>query len=98
MHLADRTRDCWRRNNVTDSPTGDAVGFRHSIDDDGALAHAIQHDGRNVFGTVINDVFVDFVGHRKNVPLLAELCDQLELLAGEYLAGRVIWSVDDDGL
>ena len=98
MHLPNRRRDSGRRNDVAHAPSRNAVGLRHSVDNDRALPHAIQHDGGNVLGAVINDVLINLVGNRQNIPLLTEICDQLELAAAEYLTGRVIRSVDDDRL
>ena len=49
-------------------------------------------------GTVINDVLVDFVGDRQDVPLLAEPGNELQLFAVEHLTGRIIRRINNDGL
>src|SRR5205814_6088061 len=61
-----------------------------------ALAHPVQRDRRDMFGAVVDDVLVNLICDGKDIPFLAQLSDELELLAAEYLTGRVIWSVDDN--
>ena len=47
---------------------------------------------------VVQNVFVDLVGDRDDVPLVAEVGDRLKLFAGKDLAGRIVRRVDDDRL
>src|SRR5207249_10629011 len=96
MHLSNRTRNAWRCNDVSHAPARDAECLRHPIHDDRALAHPVQRDRRDMFGAVVDDVLVNLICDGKDIPFLAQLSDELELLAAEYLTGRVIWSVDDN--
>src|SRR5208337_5342971 len=62
VNLADGLRGFRRCNGPADAPAGDAVGFGHAVDDDGAVAHAVQAGHGEVLGAVVDDVLVNFVG------------------------------------
>ena len=51
-----------------------------------------------MFGSVINDVLVNLVGDGQDIPFLAETPDELQFLATEDLARRVIRCIDNNGL
>ena len=97
MHLSNRARNAWRCNDVSHAPARDAECLRHPIHDDRALAHPVQGDRRDMFGVVVDNVLVNLVCDGKDIPFLAQFCDELELLAAEYLTCRVIWGVDNNG-
>ncbi len=42
MNFANAGRHLRRRNGPADAPSGDAIGFGHAIDGDGAIAHAFE--------------------------------------------------------
>ncbi len=79
------------------APTGDAIGFGHAVDDDGAFAHAVKAGHGEVLGAVIEDMFVNFVGDAIGVPLDAEIANEFEFLAGEDFSGGIVGRVEDDG-
>src|SRR6266545_7716908 len=51
-----------------------------------------------MFGAIVNEPIIHFVGDRQHIVLLAELGDQLQLGARVDLAGRVVRRVDKDQL
>ena len=61
-----------------------------------APGHAGQRGQRDVLAAVEREVLVDLVGDGDHVALAAVLRDELELLAGEDLAGRVVRRVEQD--
>src|SRR6202011_5204815 len=84
------------RDRIREPPPGDRVRLRETIDRHGALAHTVQHRDADVLARV-NEMFVDLVGDRERVELLAEAGDEPELLGAVDLAGRIVRRVDDDG-
>src|SRR5262249_28990132 len=74
-----------------------AIGLRHAVDDDSAFAHAVKTSHRDVFGAIVENVFVDFVRDAVSVPLDAKVSNEFELFASEDFAGGIIWRVEDDG-
>ena len=86
-----------RRNRPAHPPSRDAERLRQAVDGDGAIGHAVDRRDRHVLVAVVDDVLVDLVGDRQHVPLLAEPGDELQLVPGEDLPGRVVRRIDDDG-
>ena len=76
VNFAYGLRGFGRSEGPADAPTGDAVCFGHTVDDDGAIAHAVDAGHRDVLVAVINDVLVDFVGDAESVPTDAEIADE----------------------
>jgi hypothetical protein len=98
VDFADAVREVGAGEDPADTPAGDGVGFRAAVDEDGAVSHAGQgHDG-DVFGAVIEDMFVDLVGDAEGFVLLTEFGDEGEFVEREDAAGGVVGRVDDDGL
>ena len=85
------------RNGPSHAPSGHAVGLRHAVDRDGAIAHAVERDHRNVLGAVVDDVLVDLVGDGEDIEFDAQVADQFQFFAGEDLAGGIVRSIEDDG-
>src|SRR5215471_9599766 len=50
-----------------------------------------------MFGAVVEDVLVDFVGNAIAVPAHAKLADKLQFSAGKDFAGRIVRGIQDDG-
>ena len=98
MHLADRIRNCKRRDRPAHAPSGHAVSLRHPIDGDGPLAHSFQAGNRNVFRPIVKNVLVDLVGDGKHVKFHAQIANQFQLCASEYFSRRIIRSIQDDRL
>ena len=76
-------------------PARHGVRLRHRVDRDRPVGHARDRRERDV-RAVVDDVLVDLVGEREQVVLQADRGDQLQLVAAEDLAGRVVGRVDDD--
>src|SRR2546430_5773036 len=53
---------------------------------------------RSVFGAVVQNVLVDFVGDAVGVPPYAEVADEFELGSRENFASRIIGRVQNDRL
>ena len=49
-----------------------------------------------MFGAGEHQMLVDLVGHHQNIVLLGDLGDELQFVAGEHLAGRVVRRVEQD--
>src|SRR5215831_17346627 len=49
-----------------------------------------------MLSAVVNDVFVNLIGNRQHVPLLAEVPDDLKLLAAKHLSGWIIGRINND--
>jgi hypothetical protein len=96
VHLADAGGERRRRHRPADAPAGHAEGLRHAVDRHRAIGHPLDRHQRHVAGAVVDDVLVDLVGDRDDVPRAAEGGDRLELVAAEDLAGGVVRRVDDD--
>src|SRR6476660_3901286 len=97
MDLADGLRRFRSGQGPTDAPAGHAVGFRHSVDDDGAISHSVDSRHGNVLGAVVQNVLVNLVGDAIGIPANAEIADELELAFREYFSRRIIRRVQDDG-
>src|SRR5262249_43169574 len=80
------------------APSGDAVGFGHAVDGDGAVGHSFEAGDGNVARTIVEDVLVDFVGDSEDIEFEAEVADDSEFGASEHFAGGIVGSVQDDGL
>src|SRR5882762_9413275 len=80
------------------TPSGHAVSLRHAVDGDCAVAHAIKRSHGNVPRALINDVLVDFISDRERIPAHAEVADEFQLFAREYLARRIVRRIYDDRL
>src|ERR1019366_4303765 len=96
VDFADGRRSVGRRNGPADAPSSHAISFRHSIDGNRAVAHAVQRCHRDVLRAVVNNVLVNFVGNREGVPAHAKVADEFQLFAGKHLARGIIRRVDDD--
>ena len=88
----------WRSNDVADAPSRHAECLRHSVHDDGALAHSVKRYRGNVLRAIVDNVFIDLVRDGENVPLLTEVGDDAEFLAAEDLSRWVVRRIDNDGL
>ena len=93
-----RVRDRLRGDRPAHPPSRDAVRLREAVDRDRPLRHGAEGRDREVGLPAIEDVLVDLVRDRERVPILHEVRDQLELLAGEHLPRRVVRRVQDDRL
>ena len=51
-----------------------------------------------MFLPVVQNMLVGLVRNRQRIEFLAQLADELQLGAIEYLAGGIVRRVDDDGL
>ncbi len=89
VHFANRLRRLRRRQHPAHAPTGNAVRFRQAIYDDRAIAHSVDARHGNMFRAVVQNVLVDFVGDAVCVPPDAEVADEFEFRAREYLACRI---------
>ncbi len=78
------------------TPTGDAVGFGHAVDDDGVVAHAIDLRHGKMLGAIVENVFVDFVGDAEGVPAQAKIADEFQLAARKNFSRGIVGRVDDD--
>ena len=99
MRLQHRHRldEPFRPARITDTPAGHAVCFGNAVDRNRPLGHARQRPQRDMFGPVIEDMFINLVGDCQDIIFLAQLGDELEVAARENAAGRVVRRVDDDG-
>ena len=73
-----------------DAPAGDAVGFGHAVDDDGAVAHAVDAGHRDVLRRVIENVLVNFVGDAEGIPAHTQVADEFQLGAREHFARGIV--------
>ena len=65
------------------------------MDADGPFRHPGERRQRDVLA-LVHEVLVDVVGERDDVVLDAQRRDELQFLAGEDLAGRVMWGVQHE--
>ena len=98
VDLPDGLRGFWRSKCPADAPARNAVRLGHPVDDDGVIAHAVDPRHGDVLGTVVEDVFVDFVGDAIGVPAQTEIANEFEFAKRENFPGRIVGRVDDDGL
>jgi hypothetical protein len=97
VDLADGLRGIRRGDSPAYAPTGDAIGLGHAVDDDGAIAHAVDARHGDVLGAVVEDMFVDFVGDAVGIPSYAKIANEFEFGASENFAGGIVRRVEDDG-
>src|SRR2546427_8700498 len=98
VYFANRVCDLRRSNSPANTPPCHRICFRHAIDRDRALAHAIERSDRDVLRTVIQDMLVNFVRYGEYVELHTKIANQLQFGARENLAGRIIRRVYHDRL
>src|SRR5438105_120458 len=98
VYFANRVCDLRRSNSPANTPPCHRICFRHAIDRDRALAHAIERSDRDVLRTVIQDMLVNFVRYGEYVELHTKIANQLQFGARENLAGRIIRRVSRDRL
>ncbi len=81
-----------------DFPAGQAEGLAKAGECDGAVGHGGERgEGEVREGGVEGEAFVDLVGDGEGVVLETEGGDEVEFIASEDLAGRVVRGVDEDG-
>ena len=97
VDLADGLRGFRRSDSPADAPAGNAVRFGHAVDDDSAIAHAVNASHGNVLGAVVQNVLVNFVGDAVAVPTDTEIANEFEFGASEDFAGGIVGRVQDDG-
>src|SRR5882762_6920583 len=98
VDLADGLGGFGRSERPAYAPAGDAVGVGHAVDDDGAVAHAVDAGHRDVLRRVVENVLVDFIGDAEGVPADAEIADEFEFLASENFSRGVVRRVEDNRL
>ena len=97
VNFANGLRRARRSENPAHAPSGDTVGFREAIDDDGAVAHAVDGGHGHVLCAVVKNVLVDFVCDAVGVPADAKVADKFEFRAGENFAGGIVRRIQNDG-
>src|SRR5262249_9191494 len=74
-------------------PSRDRIALRQAVDGYGSVAHAVERRDRNMLGIVVQNVLVNLVGDGEDVVLHAQVADQFEFLAAEYLVRGIVWYV-----
>ena len=98
VNLSDCVAEARRPKAPADAPAGDAVGLGHPADGHRPLPHPFEAGKAHVPRAVVNDVLVDLVGHRNDIPLPAQRGNLFEFAAGKHLPRGVVGSIDDDRL
>ena len=93
-----RAREGLRPDRPADPPPRCAVGLREAVDCDRPLGHLADRRERYVTRPIEDDVLVDFVRHRDDVVVRAQVRDRPEFVPREDLARRVVRRVQDEDL
>src|SRR3979409_1790517 len=67
------------------APSRHAIRFREPIDDNGAVAHAVNARHGDMFRAVIENVLVNFIGDTVSIPAHAKVSNEFQLRARENL-------------
>ena len=96
--LLDAVHNWLRRDGVAKPPAGDGIRLGQARAADCALPHSGQAVHINMLVTFIDDMLIDLVHDGERVILDAELGNELQLVIGKDLAGRVRRVADQNGL
>ena len=96
VNFANRLRRLRRSQHPAYAPSGDAVRFRQAIDDDRAVAHAVDARHGNMLGAIVQNVLIDFVGDAVGIPSHTEVTDEFELRSREDFPGGIIRRVQNN--
>lgn len=95
---AEHARDLRGGAQVADTPAAERVALREAADDDAALGQRGDVRDRKVLTSVEGEPGVHLVADDRDIPFLAQLGDELQLVLAEHMPGRIMRRVHQDGL
>ena len=98
MHLFAGFNNFFRTNYITQTPTGDGIGFGQGVAGNGVVIHTGQCCHAGVVVGRIYHVLINFVGNNESIIFQSQLANGQQFFLSKYFAARVGRIANDDGL